>query len=286
MKKVKFINKNGKEIEFNKKTYILNSFKTENDVNVYSSKYMLQDGETYINSDLTSRIIEVEISLIAKDDKDLVKKRNELINVLNPKAGEGTLIYSDDLKERKIECILTKIPSAQKLNFKSEKFILYFKANNPYFNSLNDSKVNIALWRGAFRFPLSIPSGGIIKGYREPNLIVNINNIGDVQTGMIIEFKASGTVVNPSFFNVNTREFIKLNRTMQGGESIKINTNLGKKKIISSIRGKETNILNYLDLESTFLQLQVGDNLYRYDAEENLNNLEVNVYFNPRYLGV
>jgi len=30
----------------------------------------------------------------------------------------------------------------------------------------------------------------------------------------------------------------------------------------------------------------VGTNLLRYDAKKNLNNLEVNVYFRPQYLGV
>ena len=41
-----------------------------------------------------------------------------------------------------------------------------------------------------------------------------------------------------------------------------------------------------IDLDSTFLKLEVGDNLFRYDAEENINNLEVNIYYNPNYLEV
>ena len=73
---------------------------------------------------------------------------------------------------------------------------------------------------------------------------------------------------------------------MVAGEVIKVNTNIGSKKITKVLSGVETNILNYIDLNSVFLQLDVGDNLFRYDAEENLNNLEVSIYYNPYYLGV
>ncbi len=73
---------------------------------------------------------------------------------------------------------------------------------------------------------------------------------------------------------------------MVAGEIITVNTNVGAKKVIDNLNGVETNILNLIDLDSTFLQLGVGDNLLRYDADTNLDNLEVNIYYNPFYLGV
>ncbi|APC79646.1 phage tail family protein [Clostridium botulinum] len=126
-------------------------------------------------------------------------------------------------------------------------------------------------------------------GHREPSLIVNVINNGHVKTGMIIEFRARGILKNPSLFNVNTREFIKINKEMVAGERFIINTNCGKKKIIQNLNGIETDILNYLDIVGggdTFLQLDVGDNLFRYNADSNLDNLEVNIYFSSQYLGV
>jgi len=106
---------------------------------------------------------------------------------------------------------------------------------------------------------------------------------------MVIEFYARGTLKNPSLFNINTREFIKINKSMVAGEKIIVNTNYGKKKITQNINGVKADILNYLDIVGggdTFLQLDIGDNLFRYDADENLNNLEVSIYFSPQYLGV
>ena len=73
---------------------------------------------------------------------------------------------------------------------------------------------------------------------------------------------------------------------MKAGERIIVNTNYGQKKIQSTLNGETIDILNYMDLSSTFLQLRTGDNLFRYDADSNLNNLQVNIYYNPKYLGV
>ncbi len=161
---------------------------------------------------------------------------------------------------------------------------------NPFWTNVELNKKQIALWKGDFHFPLVIPiNKGITMGHREPSLIVNVLNNGQVKTGMIIEFFARGTLSNPSLFNVNTREFIKINKGMVAGEKFIINTNYSKKKILQDLNGVTTDILNYLDIVGggdTFLQLDIGDNLFRYNADSNLDNLEVNIYFSPQYLGV
>jgi hypothetical protein len=123
-------------------------------------------------------------------------------------------------------------------------------------------------------------------GHREPSLIVNVLNEGDVETGMRVDFKALASVENPSILNINTQEFIKINKIMDAGEIISVTTNYGSKKVESYLSGVTTNAFNYIDLGTTFLQLNVGDNLFRYDAETGIENLEVSIYFTPQYLGV
>lgn len=169
------------------------------------------------------------------------------------------------------------------------KFVIDIVCPDPYWKDITKNKSEIALWKGMFHFPLIMPKQeGIIMGLKQPSLIVNIENKGDVETGMIIEFKARGTLSNPSLFNVNTRESIKVNKNMVAGEVIKVNTNYGEKRIENVLNGVTTNILNLIDLGGgdTFLQLDAGDNLLRYDADTNPSNLEINIYFSPRYLGV
>ncbi|OPD21404.1 phage tail family protein [Clostridium botulinum] len=284
----KFIyeNEKGQQIEFS----IWSPFFLENIEGIsglkniiYSSKGMGQDGSTNTGSTLDDRNIVIQGAIT--ENKEL--NREKLLSIINPKL-KSKLIYIDGNIKKYVECIVETAPIISKEN--NHKFQISLLCNNPYWKDYIDSKVNIALWKGDFHFPLVIPQGkGITMGHREPSLIVNVLNNGQVKTGMIIEFFARGTLSNPSLFNVNTREFIKINKGMVAGEKFIINTNYSKKKILQELNGITTDILNYLDIVGggdTFLQLDVGDNLFRYNADSNLDNLEVNIYFNPQYLGV
>ncbi|APU60728.1 phage tail family protein [Clostridium botulinum] len=287
-KKEKFIfeNEKGQQIEFS----IWSPFFLQNidgisglKNTIYSNKGMEQDGSTCVGSTLDDRNIVIQGSII--DNKEI--NREKLLSIINPKL-KSKLIYIDGNIKKYVECIVETAPIIPKEN--NPKFQISLLCNNPYWKDYIDSKVNIALWKGDFHFPLVIPvNKGITMGHREPSLIVNVLNNGQVETGMIIEFFARGTLKNPSLFNVNTREFIKINKGMVAGEKFIINTNYSKKKILQKLNGVTTDILNYLDIVGggdTFLQLDVGDNLFRYNADSNLDNLEVNIYFSPQYLGV
>lgn len=218
------------------------------------------------------------------DNKEI--ERQKLISFFNPKF-IGVLIINYCGLERAIEYEIEAFDSKINNIYDKLTFTVDLICPKPYFKNVIENKVNIALWKGKFHFPLIIPKDtGIIMGLREPSLIVNINNVGNVESGMTIEFKALGTLKNPSLFNINTREYFKINKTMVAGEVIKASTVIGKKKVIQNINGVEINILNLIDLDSDFLQLKQGDNLLRYDAEENINNLEMSIYYNPSYLGV
>ncbi|EPY6492409.1 phage tail family protein [Clostridium sporogenes] len=287
-KKEKFIfeNEKGLQIEFS----IWSPFFLQNidgisglKNTIYSSKGMGQDGSTNTGSTLDDRNIVIQGAIT--ENKEL--NREKLLSIINPKL-KSKLIYIDGNIKKYVECMVETAPIIPKEN--NPKFQISLLCNNPYWKDYIDSKVNIALWKGDFHFPLVIPvNKGITMGHREPSLIVNVLNNGQAKTGMIIEFFARGTLKNPSLFNVNTREFIKINKGMVAGEKFIINTNYSKKKILQELNGVTTDILNYLDIEGggdTFLQLDVGDNLFRYNADSNLDNLEVNIYFSSQYLGV
>ena len=73
---------------------------------------------------------------------------------------------------------------------------------------------------------------------------------------------------------------------MQPGEEITVTTSIGNKRVESYFNGITTNIFNNLDIHSTFMWLDVGDNIIRYDAEEMLEQLEVYIHYTNYYLGV
>lgn len=256
--------------------------------NILSNSTAYEDGTTVINTKTSERYINITGIIKETIKDDLLNRRKELMKVFNPKL-KGILIYENGDIKKTIECYIEDAPRFSSRNVRTQQnFIIRLYCPDPYWTDTEQSKAEIALWEGKFHFPLAIAKKGVVMGIKQPSLIVNINNSGDVKTGMVIEFKARGALSNPSLFNVNTREYIKINKDIVAGEIIRINTNFNKKKIESILNGVTTNILNYIDLGGgdTFLQLDTGDNLFRYDAEINPSNLEINIYFSPKYLGV
>ena len=86
--------------------------------------------------------------------------------------------------------------------------------------------------------------------------------------------------------NVKTNEFILIKKSLVAGERILVNTEFNKKRVTRIFNKEESNAFHFIDLNSTFFHLDVGDNLIKYDAESGLDNLEVNIYHKPLYLGV
>lgn len=254
---------------------------------VSKTKGVGQDGTTIEDVSLSDRPLQILGVIKGFSKEDIAKDRAKLLQVFNPKI-KGWLQYEYGDVKRKIRCQVQNAPKFSKkfTNYKYQDFLIDLICPNPYWQDLNTVKTGIAYWKGTFEFPLELTEAGIELGIREPSLIVNVNNPGDVECGMKVEFRAISTVINPIIINVLTQEFIKLNRPIEAGEVITVNTHFGNKRIESKLNGIISNAFNYLDLESTFMQLEVGDNLFRYDAEENINNLEVNIYYSPQYLGV
>lgn len=289
MAKLKYINSNNKSIVLgNTKPFVIISAdglgSPENAI--YTQKSPFQDGVTVTGSTLEFRNIVIEGKIIDRNRVNRQAYRNRLLQAFNPKL-DGKLIYeSVDLK-RQIECKVEQAPYFASNSEQSyQDFSISLIAPSPFWKDINTIKEEVAIWRGAFEFPLEIVEEGIELGYREPSLIVNVLNKGDVPCGMKIQFKALATVVNPSLFNVNTREYFKINKVLEAGEIITVTTHFQNKRVELSKNGVVSNAFNWIDLDSTFLQLDVGDNLFRYDADEGLDNLEVSLYYIPQYLGV
>lgn len=288
MKKLKYINALGAELELtNYAPFLLLSFTEKGKVTIYNKKGMGQDGSSYLGNAIETSDKTIELAVIAESEDELIHYRNRINKVFNPKVGEGYLVYTDGLKQIKTKCIIDTLPYFAAVNPMVCKCLLSITACNPFWMDIIESKIDIAFWDGDFEFDLEIPeSTGKEIGHRELSLIVNVFNEGDVECGIRVEFKALATVTNPSILNVNTQEFLKANKTMEAGELISLTTSFGNKRVESTINEVTTNAFNYVDFQSTFLQLDTGDNLFRYNADSGIDNLEVTIYYTPQYLGV
>ncbi|SJZ57170.1 phage distal tail protein [Anaerorhabdus furcosa] len=162
----------------------------------------------------------------------------------------------------------------------------------PFWSDLDNFGKNIAAITPMFTFPLGMINfnesgsknlGYQVMGYNTLSKEVLLNNKGDVPTGVEIHFIAKrGVVKNPKITLLSSGEFIEVVQDMAKNDVIVVNTNVGKKGITKN----GVNIFKEKNKLSTFFQLELGDNKIAYDALENYTNLDVRVYYTPKYLGV
>lgn len=256
----------------------------------HSYKYVNQIGVYVTGTSLETRSVDISGWVIASTEREMTNRKTILNRFFNPQQAVD-LFYKDYVLRFLPNTSVRYSTAIAENNEVVCKFKVEGYCPDPLFSEQMESKVAAASTIAMFHFPLIIsqtpnPPGGIAFGLRQPSLIVAINNSGAVDVGMKIVFKAIGTLHGPSLINVNTQKYFKVNKTMQASEEIVINTTIGEKKIQGTLNGITTNYFKYRDLDSEWLQLSVGDNLFRYDAEENVENLEVYIYFNNKYLEV
>lgn len=292
IEKLIYTNERGETIEFSHASvYHTNEVSGLSNIRnaIYSINSMGQDGDTYLGNRIQSREIEIVGSIATRNKDETVTLRRRLNHVLNPQIG-ATLTYVYGDFKRVIDCRVDNAPVySRKAIF--QDYTVQLVCHNPFWREEAESKTDIASWIGGFEFPeplgLEIPmEEGWEIGYREPSLIVNVYNGGDVKSGVRIDFRALGTAVNPSLLNIDTQEFIKVNYTLEAGDVLSVSTYYGQKEVFLKTGGQTIDAFRYLDPDSSYIQLEVGDNLFRYDAESNVAGLEVSIYHNNQYLGV
>ena len=282
--KLIYTNERGESIEFSPASSYHVNFKDVTGLSdvrnaIYSTNSMGQDGDTYLGYRIESRDIDI-VGYIKERDKQAAQNlRRKLNRILNPQY-EATLTYVFGDFRRVIGCKIDDAPIFKRKPI-FEQFTVSLSCLNPFWREETETREDIATWIGGFEFP--VPDGlelydGWEIGYRQPSLIVNVYNSGDVKSGIRIEFRAIGAVTNPVLLNVDTREFIKLNISLVAGDVLTVSTGYGEKAVKLNRGGTITDAFRYLDVDSSYLQIAVGDNLFRYSADANAENLEVSIY--------
>lgn len=153
-------------------------------------------------------------------------------------------------------------------------------ALDPYMTDENETLVDLNNWVGGVTFPLQLPFTLKTKG----DTNVNVVNNGHVSTPVTIYFKGAG--VNPKITNKTTGEYIKVIRTLTAEQTLIITTGFGNKTVtIVNADGSEDNAFNYIDLNSKFFDLEVGDNVITYSTDSQTPS-GVQIAFKNRYNGI
>lgn len=256
----------------------------------HTYKYVSQIGESITNTSLGSRPITIEGWIVALNESHMTTLKNKLNSFISPQATIDLLYSTYIIQFVPDETVKYSIDKSEN-NEIFCKFKINGTAPNPLFSDISQSYIPFVETEPTFHFPLtisnSLPDKGIVFGKRKASAFVTVTNNGSIEVGMKIVFKANGTVKNPGLINVLTNEKFTINKTLIANEEIEINTNIGEKGIRGRFgEGSYTNYYPYKDIDSVWLQLSVGNNLFKYEATEGASNLDVFIYFYNRYLEV
>lgn len=164
---------------------------------------------------------------------------------------------------------------------------------NPYLLSVGDFGKDIAEVMGRFGFPfisaLPVSEGsqpGFIEGFvtsvRAFSTTVEIENDGDVPSGMRVRIKAGGRVLNP-VVKVG-KGYIRL--VVEMAENDEIELDASSRPPVIKMNGE--NAMQLLDRRSSILDMTVavGGTTIEYGADDGEGNMSVVVRYNKQYLGV
>lgn len=246
--------------------------------NVYTSKNSGQDGEGYNGSDAEKRNIVITLEILTEF---FLEYRNKIYNFFQPRA-PGILYYYEGNESKKIAYYAEKVePSG---DGSTHILTISLICPDPKFYALTDQLTQLAVWQGCIRFPLRIVNPFHVTE-KVNTLIGNVRNDSAVPMGLTVTFRATGTVVNPSLYDVNRHELMQINTTMYAGDVIIITTGDGNKRVKQISGGTTTNISNLMQYPPKWLQAYQGDNLFRYNAASGIDALSVSILSTPAYWG-
>lgn len=282
-----FINSHGNSVVFSKiPPYKLIQIEGTGGLSsdVQMEKAPFQDGSSYIDTLLEPRSVSLEVGIYGNDATDLSAKRSEVSRVFNPKLGVGILRYEYDGGTKELNATVETAPvfltGGDNSTSKFQRVLINLIAPLPFWLDIETTSEPMTAYLGLFQFPLTFPTQMGEQGDKQ-----TFTNHGDVPTPVIIEF--NGPATNPKVSNNTTGQYVRVNRTLATGEKLVIETTFGNKRVeIVSANGTTTNVFNWIDLNSTFFQLEVGENEIEYTADDGGDGAIVAVTWRNRYIGI
>ena len=201
-----------------------------------------------------------------------------------PVKKQITLYFSNGTRDVYIEGVVELI----ECNLFAQKQVAQISivCGKPHFKAAQDLVYMFGDVLALFEFPFSIPAKGIEFSSLGTNKRKAIVNSGDVDTGVIVELYATGTVVNPVVYDAMTTGRMRLHFTMRASDKIVINTNVGEKSVTLIRDGAEHNAMGYVSPDCEWFTLSSGDNVFTYDADGGTANLQITFKTTILYNGV
>lgn len=248
---------------------------------INTSEIALMDGALFNSAKVNMRTINIAFAI----EYSAAYNRIEVFKVLKSKQWIR-MYYKSDYRDVFIDGYIHSID----ITYFAMKQIVTCSilCPSPFFKNAQELINELSSIIPMFHFPFaSTEEPELVFSYVDPLPSAEIENGGDVATGLIIEIFAYTSVSNPKIFDYLTGEFIGVNFTMQAGDLITIDTRQGEKTITLLRNGIETNIFNNLMKNSTWLQLSANGGVYTYEVGSgNTTDVYVDIKHYTQYEGV
>lgn len=215
MQKLVFRNSAGNEIDLTSGSFgIVNWAGLSNaDLNIQTQQVPFEDGAVFLDALIEPREIEVTVAVYDGNDLGLrYQKKRELISALNPKLGEGVLIYTNDYLSKQIKAV-PQLPIFENKNSNDAgtlKTTVVFSCPSPYWEDLEETEIDLPL--GEY---------------------VTVENEGDIPAQVEVDVSVISPTASYKISNETSEESITINGVQN--ENFKINTNIGNKGIYENV---------------------------------------------------
>lgn len=246
------------------------------------------DGDTVTNVQAQPRTIILD--LIIKSGIDVEYAKREILGIIKLKQ-YGSLVWEQNERTVTISGIVESIEMPRWNNKVMMQISLY--CEQPFWEDISEAIQEISATINMHYFTsypyemLYFPENGIAFGRYDTSKAKSFTNDGDVSIGMEIIITAIGIVTNPIIYDTDGKFF----GVGYGNGDKQVVMGSGDRIVISTHKGNKTVKLNGVSMydkikpQSTWLQLQAGENQFRVDSDESeLDNMTFQIEYKQRYI--
>ena len=246
------------------------------------------DGDIVNNVQTNPRPIVIDLRI--KNGVDVEAAKRAVLQVVKIKQ-TGTLEWTHGGRTVVISGVVESVDLPRWTNAATLQISMY--CSQPYWEDIDfvvqqiSEAVALHWFTDSVAGMLYFPEAGIPLGEYDTIRTKHFSNSGDVSVGLEISIVAFATVTNPiiydrdgNFLGVGYGDGAKQVQ-LQAGDNVVITTHKGNKDIL--LNGKS--ILSKLRPQSTWLQLQAGDNSFTINSDdESITNMSFSLIYKQRYV--
>lgn len=259
------------------------------------------DGDTVNNVQTEARTIVIDLHI--KSDVNVEEAKREILKVVKLKKN-GALLWEQDGRSVIITGIVEAIEMPRWNNGVIMQITLH--CGQPFWEDVDavvqqiNEAINLHYFTDSPTDMLCFPEEGIPFGEYDTIREKTFYNSGDVAVGAEITIIAHNTVRNPIIYGQNGDFFglgyeyesadggagigtawVSNPFVMQAGDNVVITTHKGNK----TVKHNGVNILDKVKPNSTWLQLDTGDNFFRIDSDDDsISNMSFSIIYKQRYI--